>query len=75
MRKIGAGHKSEVFVQDDGSILKLFVPEFVALAPVEVEIARALERAGVAAPRGAGGRLGARSGPASSSPACVQAGR
>jgi thiamine kinase len=51
VRKIGAGHKSEVFVQDDGSILKLFVPEFVSLAPAEVDIARALERAGVAAPR------------------------
>ena len=51
MKKIGSGHKSEVFVRGDGSILKLFVPEFVALAPVEVEISRALERAGVAAPR------------------------
>ena len=51
MRKIGAGHKSEVFVQEDGSILKLFVPEFVALAPVEAGIARVLEHAGVRAPR------------------------
>jgi len=51
VRKIGSGHKSEVFVQEDGSILKLLVPEFASLAPAEVEIARALERAGVAAPR------------------------
>ena len=51
MRKIGAGHKSEVFARPDGSILKLFVPEFVALAPIEVEISQILERAGVAAPR------------------------
>lgn len=51
MRKIGSGHKSEVFEQEDGSILKLFVPEFVALAPVEAEVSRMLERAGVAAPR------------------------
>jgi aminoglycoside phosphotransferase (APT) family kinase protein len=51
VRKIGSGHKSEVFEQDDGSILKLFVPEFVSLAPVEVEISRTLQRAGVAAPR------------------------
>jgi aminoglycoside phosphotransferase (APT) family kinase protein len=51
MRKIGSGHKSEVFVRDDGSILKLFVPEFVALAPVEAGISQVLERAGVEAPR------------------------
>lgn len=51
MIKIGAGHKSEVFERDDGSILKLFVPEFAALAPVEVGISRKLERAGVVAPR------------------------
>jgi hypothetical protein len=51
VRKVGSGHKSEVFVRDDGSILKLFVPEFVALAPVEAGISQALERAGVAAPR------------------------
>jgi aminoglycoside phosphotransferase (APT) family kinase protein len=51
VRKIGSGHKSEVFVRDDGSILKLFVPQFVALAPVEAGISQALERAGVAAPR------------------------
>lgn len=51
MRKIGSGHKSDVFEQEDGSILKLFVPEFASLAPHEVEIAHALERAGVAAPR------------------------
>jgi aminoglycoside phosphotransferase (APT) family kinase protein len=51
VRKIGSGHKSEVFVRDDGSILKLFVPEFATLAPVEADIARMLERAGVAAPR------------------------
>lgn len=51
MRKIGSGHKSEVFVRDDGGILKLFVPEFVTLAPVEAGISQALERAGVAAPR------------------------
>ena len=51
MRKIGSGHKSEVFVRDDGSILKLFVPQFVALAPVEAGISQALERACVVAPR------------------------
>ena len=51
MKKIGSGHKSEVFVRDDGSILKLFVPQFVALAPVEAGISQALERACVVAPR------------------------
>ena len=51
MKKIGSGHKSEVFVREDGSIVKLFVPEFVSLAPVEAEISRVLERAGVVAPR------------------------
>lgn len=51
MRKIGSGHKSDVFVMPDGRILKLFVPEFTALAPEEIEISRLLERAGVEAPR------------------------
>jgi len=51
MIKIGAGHKSEVFALPDGGVLKLFVPEFVSLAPVELEISRVLERAGVQAPR------------------------
>jgi thiamine kinase len=51
MRKIGSGHKSDVFLLPDGRILKLFVPEFVALAPEEAAIADMLERAGVDAPR------------------------
>lgn len=51
MRKIGSGHKSDVFELPDGRILKLFVPEFVSLAPVEIEISRMLARAGVPAPR------------------------
>lgn len=51
MRKIGSGHKSDVFLLPDGRILKLFVPEFVALAPEEAAIAAMLERAGVDAPR------------------------
>jgi hypothetical protein len=51
MIKIGAGHKSEVFALPDGGVLKLFVPEFVSLAPVETEISRMLERAGVQSPR------------------------
>jgi hypothetical protein len=51
MKKIGSGHKSDVFLLPDGRILKLFVPEFVALAPEEAAIADMLERAGVDAPR------------------------
>ena len=51
MKKIGSGHKSDVFSLDDGRILKLFVPEFAGLATEEAEIARILERAGVNAPR------------------------
>jgi len=51
MRKIGSGHKSDVYVLPDGRILKLFVPEFVSLASVEIEISRLLARAGVPAPR------------------------
>jgi len=53
MRKIGEGDKSEVFELDDGTILKLFKPKWVALAPVEAEMAVKLERAGVEAPRAA----------------------
>lgn len=51
MRKIGQGDKSEVFALPDGTILKLFIPRFAALAPVEEEVARALAAAGVPAPR------------------------
>lgn len=51
MRPIGSGDKSEVFLLDDGRILKLFVPHFAYLAPDEAEIADALARAGVDAPR------------------------
>ncbi|HEX9706189.1 MAG TPA: phosphotransferase [Steroidobacteraceae bacterium] len=51
MRKIGSGHKSDVYELPDGRILKLFVAEFVALAPVEIEMSRLLARAGVPAPR------------------------
>lgn len=51
MRKIGSGHKSDVYELPDGRILKLFVPEFVALAPVEIEMSRLLAHAGVPAPR------------------------
>lgn len=51
MRKIGQGHKSEVFELPDGRILKLFVPEFAALAPTEAGFSAMLERAGVVAPR------------------------
>ena len=51
MTKIGAGHKSEVFVLPDGRILKLFVPQFASLAPVEIEVSGMLARAGVQAPR------------------------
>lgn len=51
MIKIGSGDKSEVFLLDDGRILKLFVPHFACLAPDEAEIAHALARAGVDAPR------------------------
>lgn len=51
MKKIGSGHKSDVFSLDDGRILKLFVPEFADLATEEAEIARVLESAGVNSPR------------------------
>lgn len=51
MKKIGSGHKSDVFSLDDGRILKLFVPEFSSLAAEEAEIARILRRAGVNAPQ------------------------
>jgi hypothetical protein len=51
MKKIGEGHKSEVFLQDDGRILKLFVPEFAHLAAEEANIAKMLERSAVNAPR------------------------
>jgi len=51
MKKIGEGHKSEVFVIDDGRILKLFFPHFAELAPAEADIAAILERSEVDAPR------------------------
>lgn len=51
MNKIGQGDKSEVFELPDGRILKLFVPHFAYLAPVEVEISHMLARAGVWVPR------------------------
>lgn len=51
MKKIGEGHKSEVFLLPDGRILKLFFPHFAELAPEEAEIAQTLECAGVHAPR------------------------
>lgn len=50
MKKIGEGDKSEVFELEDGRILKLFVPHFADLAPVEAEVTRQLERAGVVLP-------------------------
>ena len=51
MTKLGQGHKSEVFAMPDGRILKLFFPEFAALAPVEHEVSDMLSRAQVEAPR------------------------
>ncbi len=51
MRKIGQGHKSEVFELPDGRILKLFVPEFASLAPTEAGFSAMLQHAGVVAPR------------------------
>jgi aminoglycoside phosphotransferase (APT) family kinase protein len=51
VRKIGQGDKSEVFELPDRRILKLFVPRYVDLAPVEAGISAVLERAGVVAPR------------------------
>jgi hypothetical protein len=51
MRKIGEGDKSEVFALDDGRILKLFKQKWVALAPIEADMAGKLESAGVEAPR------------------------
>lgn len=51
MTKIGEGHKSEVFLLDDGRILKLFFPHFAGLAPEEADIAAILARAEVDAPR------------------------
>jgi aminoglycoside phosphotransferase (APT) family kinase protein len=51
MIRIGAGDKSEVFLLEDGRILKLFVPHFAYLAPDEEQIAHMLARAGVEAPR------------------------
>ena len=51
MKKIGEGHKSEVFLMPDGRILKLFFPHFAYLAPEEAEIAVMLAHAGVHAPR------------------------
>jgi aminoglycoside phosphotransferase (APT) family kinase protein len=51
MRKIGEGHKSEVFVLEDGRILKLFFPHFAYLAAEERNISAILARAGVDAPR------------------------
>jgi aminoglycoside phosphotransferase (APT) family kinase protein len=50
MRKIGEGDKSDVFLRDDGSVLKLFVPHYADLAPIEHDIADMLGRAGVLAP-------------------------
>lgn len=50
MRKIGEGHKSEVFVQTDGRILKLFFDHFADLEPIEAEMSEMLVRAGVDAP-------------------------
>jgi aminoglycoside phosphotransferase (APT) family kinase protein len=51
MKKIGEGHKSEVFLLPDGRILKLFVPQFASLAPEESELSRMLADCGVQAPR------------------------
>ncbi|MGH7563461.1 MAG: phosphotransferase family protein [Gemmatimonadota bacterium] len=51
MRKIGEGHKSEVFVLPDGRILKLFFPHFAYLAEMEAHLSGLLAQAGVHAPR------------------------
>jgi hypothetical protein len=50
MRKIGEGDKSEVFVQPDGRILKLFFDHYAELAPVEADMSAMLVQAGVDAP-------------------------